>query len=216
MEIENISPAKVYVVSLQKGFYLKGSIKGCESVEITEKSDIDKISDGDMIFFLSSEDISGSFMEEIKNSFKEGAVKIAVSSEVFKNLGSACSSTIVVNKDLDDTYRFLRSVIEGFTVPGLVGLDYSDVARVFKISPIIFTRLYVSEHTDAILTDIKKEFKKMDSCFFVIEGGKNLTIDIINNLEERISEISGFTACNAFVDESQDRTKVMLFAGCKR
>jgi hypothetical protein len=216
--------AKVYIVLLQKNkrlrdFYGKNKINGGNFVEITKKSDFNKILDGDMIYFLSSRDITKEYKEEIKKSGSNWSIKLSVSEKKFKNLNDACSTHIKSCKVFKKTHRFLKELIECIALPSLVGLDYADIRQIFMMNSRIELKKYKAklDEKDEIIKDIKKDFKKIDGCFFVVSGGTDITLDEILDVAEKIGKISIFMVYGARIEEDlKGKIEVSLFAGWRK
>jgi hypothetical protein len=216
--------AKIYIVSLQKNkrlrdFYGKNIIKGGNFVEITKKSDFNKILDGDMIYFMSSKDVSKEYKDEIGKSGSDWSIKLVVSEKKFRNLNDACSTYVKSCKDFKKTHRFLKEIIECITLPSLVGLDYADIRQIFMINSRIELRKYKAslEEKDKIVKEIKKDFRKIDGCFFVVSGGADITLDEILDVVEKIGKISIFMVYGArFEEDLKGKIEVSLFAGWKK
>jgi len=216
--------AKVYVVSLQKNkrlreFYLKNKIEGGDFIEIRKKSDFKKISDGDMIFFLSSKDITNEYKEEMKKIGLNWSIRLAVSDKKFRNLNEACSTYIKSCKDFKRTHRFIKEIVECIALPSIVGIDYADIKQIFMMSSRVELRRYKAKlnERDKIIKDIKKDFKKIDSCFFVVSGGPDITLDEVIDVAEDISRISTATVYGSRIEEElKGKVEVSLFAGWRK
>jgi hypothetical protein len=216
--------AKVYIVSLQRNkrlreFYLKNKIKGGNFIEIRRKSDFNKISDGDMIYFLSSKDITKEYKEEIKKSGSNWSIKVSVSEKKFKNLNDSCSTHVKSCKDFKKTHRFLKEIIECIALPSLVGLDYADIRQIFMMNSRIELKKYKAKlnEKDHIIRNIKKDFKKIDGCFFVVSGGTDITLDEVLDIAEKIGKISIFMVYGARIEEDlKGKIEVSLFAGWRK
>ena len=195
--LSEIDSARIYIISLQENkelreYYEQNEIKGGKFIEITKKEDFDKIPEVDMVYFLSTKDISKEVKEQISKLDPSGCVKIAVCFEKFKILNDVCSTYVKANSDYKKTHRFLKEIIEGIALPSMVGLDYADIKQFFTTSSRIELRKYrvkLSEK-NKIIEDIKKEFQQMDNCFFVVSGGADLTLNDVAYFEDKMGSIA--------------------------
>jgi len=219
-----IKSAKVYIVSLQKNkrireYYQKNWIKGGNFIEILKSEDIQKISDGDMIYFLSSRDISQKFKEVLRKSGTPGNIKIDVCPKKFRRLTDVCSTHIKASQNYKKVHRFLKEIIECIALPSLVGLDYADICQLFMMNSRIVLRKYKARlsEKDNIIKEIKREFKKIDGCFVVISGGVDMTLDDVANLGEVISMITKHIVWGARIEENlKGKIELSLFAGWRK
>ena len=223
-EIEE-NNAWLCIVSLQKNeqlkdLYMTNKKKGSHFVEIKKKSDFKKLSECGMIYFLSSEDITKEYKEEISKLGSDLIFKLAVSGKKFKNLNDSCPTHIKASRDYRKTHTFLKRLIECVALPSLVGLDYATIGRFLIMSSKIDLRKYTFKlnEKDKIIKKIKKEFKKIDNSFFVITGGTDMILEDIIDIAERIKKISRlFSAFGSIIDEGmKDKIEVNLFAGWRK
>jgi|SRR3989344_315409 len=214
----------IYIVSLQRNkrlrnYYAQHRIKGAKFLEISKKSDPKKILGGDLIFFLSSKDLSRDVRETISGMDSNWNLKIAVSTRKLRRLNDVCLTYIKACKDYKETHLFLKEIIECIAVPSLVGLDFVDIKQLFMMNSRFELGRYNTKlsEKDRIVKEIKKRFKKLDGCFLVVNGGADITLDEINELARKIGVISKYSVLGTRIDKHlKGRVELGLYAGWRR
>jgi len=219
-----IKSAKVYIVSLQKNkrireYYQKNWIRGGNFIEILKSEDIQKIADGDMIYFLSSRDIPLEFKKELIKSGAPGNIKIAVCPKKFRRLTDICFTYMKASQNYKKTHRFLKEIIECIALPSLVGLDYADICQLFMMSARMELRRYKANITerDKIIEQIRKEFKKIDGCFFVASGGQDFSLDDVAFMGDNIGSLAKHIVFGARIeDHLKGKIELRLYVGFRK
>ena len=223
--LSEINSARIYLISLQENkelreYYEQNKIKGGKFVEITKIEDFDRIPEADMVYFLSTKDISLEIKEKILKIGPDWIIKITVSTEKYQRLNEVCSTYVKADEDYKKTHRFLKEIIECITVSSLVGLDYAEVTQLFRNSSRIELRKYRTKlsQKSKIIEEIKKEFNKIDNCFFVVSGGVNFFIlDDLIYFEDEIGNIAEYLGRAARIEEDlNDMIELSLYVGWKK
>ena len=221
---EEIREAKIYIISLQpnkkiKDFYNVNKIKGCNFIEITKADDLRKIIDADIIYFLSQEDINSEFKQELKKIKQPDTLKIIISPKELTNLRDICTTYITTEDDYKKIHHFLKQIIETICVPSLIGFDYADIKTLFLMSPNMIFKSYKTKinEKEKIMSMIKRDFKTMEICFFVLNGCQGFSLDDVNYFENELSKISkSHTLFNANINEElKDNLELNLFVGMR-
>ena len=219
---EELREAKIYVVSLQankkiEDFYNNNKIEGSNFIEITKTDDLRHISDADMIYFLSQEDINPKFKQGLENYPQPKTLKIVVSSKELTNLRDISTTCIKTEYDYKKIHHFLKQIIETISVPGLVGFDYADIKTLLLKSPNMVLKNYKTKRNEKekIMSMIERDFKTMEICFFVLNGFGGFSLDDVNYFENELNKISkGYTFFNARIsDKLKDNLELNLFVG---
>lgn len=213
--------AQIFIISLQenqelKEYYEQNKIKRGKFIEITKKEDFDKIPEADMVYFLSTKDVSEEIKEQISKLGESWCVKVAVSPEKLINLTTVCPTWMKSDLDYKKTHRFLKEIIECIAVPSMVCLDYADIKELFTISSRMELRKYKTElsEKDKIVEEIKREFKEIDSCFFVVSGGTDLTLSDVMSFEDQMGSIVKYIVYGARIEEHlKGKVELSLYAG---
>jgi hypothetical protein len=216
------SSVNIYIISLQKNkkirdYFNRNKIKGGKFLEITTLADLNRIYDANMIYFISNKDITSKFKERLKEILLPDVIKIVMTNNDFKNLKDICTTYIRTAEDIKGIHWFLKQIIEAIAIPSLVGLDYSDVKQVFLMSPNIELKRFQSNDIEELIQKIEMSDSMIESCFFVINGTPDLTIDQINYFSEEIQKDSKFCAWGAKInDELKKKWEVSLFIGSRK
>jgi cell division GTPase FtsZ len=108
---------------------------------------------------------------------------------------------------------------ECIALSSLVGLDYADIKQIFMMNSLIELKRYKTKlhEKDNIIKDIKKDFKKIDSSFFVVSGGTDINLSEIIDIAEKIGKISIIIVYGVRIEENfKGKIEVSLFAGWKK
>jgi hypothetical protein len=216
---ELIGEAQIYIVILTNNKTLETYFREhlIRRGKVITVEDISKLSNADMIYFIASEDISQELRLRLSKLIQDSTIKVYISPNKLKELGSICDTHIKNDINHEKIHWFLKSIIEAIAIPSLVGLDYVDVKGVLSESPIMFLKRYEGKLTniDKTIEQVKREFKQIDNVFFTLHSSKQLKLDDINYLGEKLEEVDGNVVYSATINDKKndDFFELALFVG---
>lgn len=201
----SVGTPKLYIISLEKNkelnnYFNKNKIDDTNFIEINEEKDFEKLSDGDIIFVLSS-----------KKNYEKYENKINIVKE--HNNSAVVPITSLENFEL--IFEFLQKLTEIIIIPCLVGLDFADIKEILNTGDNIILKKYEIYFKKKIIIPEKLVFdlKEVNACLAVFSVGLNIKLDDIHNLENEIYKyVENFVfGCSMSNKNLKEKIELYLF-----
>ena len=142
---KEITSAQIYAVFFKDPpqIFKKKRIYGLK-VAYLKKPTLGLLHDADMLFIITSRDISEEFFKEFRKQHKKFIIVVFARADLV-HLKQIATTYILTKEPTRKIHWYIRLVVEMISLPSYVGLDYYDVAAIFKNSRNMTISCYSNE-----------------------------------------------------------------------
>lgn len=193
---------KIYIVSLEddeeiRTLYELNPIDKTIFMQLNY-DELYKVSDGDIVIFLASEDIDKNVKPKLMNITFNAKFSILLTEKYLRNFDGICSRFEIDSKI--ENFNFLKILIRFLEKSFYAGIDVIEVLDVYLMNTGHSFSYYTSKNSEQIVREIKSEHKKIECCVGVLSGGPCFDHEDIFDIKECLESFGGPALLAAYVD----------------